>query len=480
MPVGIKLAFGFGDFATATIIIGVNIFLLFYYTQVLGLEGALAGLALGIAVAFDALSDPIVGSMSDNWRSRFGRRHPFMWASVVPLCGSFYLLFNPAEGLEGFELFLWLSVTAILTRTFMTFFSIPHYALGAELSSDYGERTSVMSYGMMIGSLGGIVFLTTAYEFVFAPTPEFANGLLDRDAYQALALLGVSLIGLPIVVSAAFTQRAAQRIAIPLGTPERFGLRRLAREARQALSNRNFRILLGATVVTGTIFGVQYTMQLHMLTYFWGLVPSQQKYIVIAGLVVTFGVFSLIQRTGLTRIDKRFVAMFFMGVGAFEALVVINLRLLGWFPENGSPILLPLLVLSGMLGFTADNVGSLFSRSMMADVIDEQELETGERQEGIFFSASAFAHKAVGGLGTLLGGVSLSVIGLPSQIEVSAAPAEAIFKLGLLMGPLLGCSFLIPAYLYSKYGLDQHQLADIQARLVVARRERSAGPTDHR
>jgi Na+/melibiose symporter-like transporter len=253
---------------------------------------------------------------------------------------------------------------------------------------------------------------------------------------------------------------------------------RLLREARQTLANRNFRILLGASIATGTLFGVHYTMQLHMLTYFWGLVPSQQNYIAVAGLVATFIVFGLIQRTGLGQMDKKFIAMFFTGVGAFEALVVINLRLLGWFPENGSPILLPLLVMSGMLGFTADNVGSLFARSMMADVIDEQELKTGERQEGIFFSASAFASKAVGGLGTLLGGVSLSLIGLPSNIEAAAAPADAIFRMGVFMGPILGSSYLIPIYLFSRYRLDESRLSEIQASLTIARKTRANEQAD--
>ncbi len=475
VTVGVKFAFGVGDFATATVIIGLNIFLLFYYTQVLGLEGALAGLALGIAVVFDALSDPLVGSLSDSWRSRLGRRHPFMWFSILPLCASFYLLFQPPRDLEGLALFGWLTATAISTRTFMTLFSIPHYALGAELSTDYGERTSVMSYGMVVGSLGGIIFLTSAYELVFSPTTEFANGLLDVDAYRGLAFLGVGMIGLPILLSAFFTQAAARRIPKPSMSSERFGLARLAREARQTLQNRNFRILLSASVVTGTLFGLNYSMQLHMLTFFWGLVPSQQKYIAIAGLVATFFVFALIQQTRLVLLEKKHVAMFFTAVGAFEALVFIDLRLLGWFPENGSPILLPLLIASGMLGFTADNVGSLFTRSMMADAIDEQELATGERQEGIFFSASAFASKAVGGLGTLLGGVSLSLVGLPPNIEAAAAPPDAVYRLGIVMGPILGSAYLVPIYLYSRYRLDPRRLAEVQAELSVARAEHPAG-----
>lgn len=137
----------------------------------------------------------------------------------------------------------------------MTFFSIRHYALGAEPSTDYNERTSVMSCAMVVGSLGGIIFLIGAYQVVFAPTPDYANALLDPGAYRNLALLGVGAIGLPILLSAAVTQRAALAVAHAPGE-ERFGATRLVGEIRHAFSDRNFRALFGASVATGTIFGV--------------------------------------------------------------------------------------------------------------------------------------------------------------------------------------------------------------------------------
>jgi len=103
------------------------------------------GLAIGIALLFDAVTDPLAGSISDNWRSKWGRRHPFMLASAVPLGLCFAALFAPPASLGTTGLLVWLTVFAILTRTALTFYHVPHQALGAELSSDYAARTGVVA-----------------------------------------------------------------------------------------------------------------------------------------------------------------------------------------------------------------------------------------------------------------------------------------------------------------------------------------------
>ena len=95
-----KFAYGIGQLAEGLKNSALGTFVLFYYNQVLGLPGTLAGLALAIALFFDAFTDPFAGSISDNWRSKMGRRHPFMYASALPLGICFYLLFSPPEGLS--------------------------------------------------------------------------------------------------------------------------------------------------------------------------------------------------------------------------------------------------------------------------------------------------------------------------------------------------------------------------------------------
>ena len=148
-----KLNFGVGQVAEGLKNSAFGILVLFYYNQVLGVPGTLCGLALGIALIFDAVTDPLAGSLSDNWKSRLGRRHPFMYASAIPLALAFFGLFSPPE-LGSFGLFLWLLVFSILTRAAMTLYHVPHIALGAELTENFEERTTIVAYRQAFGTFG--------------------------------------------------------------------------------------------------------------------------------------------------------------------------------------------------------------------------------------------------------------------------------------------------------------------------------------
>ena len=121
-------------------------FIFLFYNQVLGLSGTLTGIGVSIAVVFDAVSDPIVGSWSDAFRSRWGRRHPFLFASILPMGLFFVALFSPPSGLDELTLFLWFTVFNILSKTALTIFGVPYLALGAEVSGDNVERTGIASY----------------------------------------------------------------------------------------------------------------------------------------------------------------------------------------------------------------------------------------------------------------------------------------------------------------------------------------------
>ena len=133
---GFKASYGLGQLSVGSLTLFTRICLFFFYSQVLGLPPLLAGLASVISSVFDAITDPIIGSLSDNWRSKYGRRFPFLALGTIPTAIFVFLLFTPL--VEGdFLLFLWFVAFASLTNLFITFFAIPHYALGAELSEDY-------------------------------------------------------------------------------------------------------------------------------------------------------------------------------------------------------------------------------------------------------------------------------------------------------------------------------------------------------
>ena len=140
-----KLWYGLGQFAEGLKAEAFALLLLFYYTSVAGLAGELAGAAILIALISDAVTDPLVGVLSDRFESRWGRRHPFMLASALPVAGFLYLAFSPPPGLSQWGLFAWLATFSVLCRVGITFFYVPHMALGAELSSQYEERTSIVT-----------------------------------------------------------------------------------------------------------------------------------------------------------------------------------------------------------------------------------------------------------------------------------------------------------------------------------------------
>ena len=156
VPLRTKFFFGVGTIGeTASNWIFLSL-AFFYYERIIGLSAALAGIATAIAIFADAITDPAVGAISDRFRSRWGRRHPFMFLAPIPLAFCIFLLFNPPEDLLGSQtlLFSWFVVFTILMRAFQTFFAIPHLAMGAELSDNYIARTRIMSFNNLF-SLSG-------------------------------------------------------------------------------------------------------------------------------------------------------------------------------------------------------------------------------------------------------------------------------------------------------------------------------------
>ena len=175
-------------------------------------------LAIFIALAFDALSDPLVGYWSDNFRSKWGRRHPFMYAAALPVALSYFALWNPPDwGQTG--LFLYLTGLAVLIRTFITFYETPSSALIPELTSDYEERTSLQSYRLLFGWVGGA--LMSIIMFGALMTGE--AGMMDPDAYATYGIIGSALMLAAILVSAIGTHHRIPYLHRPetIGTKSR-------------------------------------------------------------------------------------------------------------------------------------------------------------------------------------------------------------------------------------------------------------------
>ncbi len=469
---GIKLSYGVGQAAEGIKNAAFNVFVFFYYTQVLGLPTVYTGIAIGIALAVDSITDPLIGSLSDNWQGSNGRRHPFLYASILPLGLFFIGLFSPPE-LGEFALFLWLTVFSVGTRAMMTLYYVPHVSLGAELSEDFNERTEVVAYRYFFSYVGGI--LTFAIGFViYFPDTQFNVG-----AYAPFGITLSLLMMASILVTAVGTRKRIPHLPASRINRKPVSvwavLKKMLLEIRSALTNRSFRWLFSGVLIVFAMVGVDNALNLHMNTYFWEL-QGGGNLLFFAATPVGALLGTAIASTLTRWFDKKPSVIIGTLCWALCQVIPVVLRLLGWFPENGTEELLyTLIVIKFIQGLGVVQALIAFN-SMVADVVDEHELITGLRQEGIFFSSISFSNKMTSGIGTVAAGFALAFIDWPTGSDVQTAAdigAETIAWLGLIYGPIVSGFAVVSVYCYSKYGLNRQRHAAVVQKLGPLRKERA-------
>ncbi len=447
----VKIAFGVGQFAEGLKNAALSTFLLFFYNQVLGVPGTLAGLAVGIALVVDAFTDPMAGSLSDHWRSRFGRRHPFMYASILPLMVAFFFLFNPMVSSE-LGLFVWMVVFSNATRLSMSLYHVPHIALGAEMTEDFDERSKLVGYRMFFSNLGLLFTFVVAFLVFFAPTPEFDNGQLNAAAYAPFALLLSALMGVTIFWSAWGTRSVIPFLpAPPEAAKPNLGqaLERLVVDFRAASQSRSFRWLFMGVLIVFASVGVNAALDLYVFTYFWELDRTS-----VLLVILCYPLGSMLGAFFSPRIFSRFgkKAGLIFGATSWPLLQFspIVARFMDWLPENGDPLLIGILAAIRLVQGVCTIQAHVAFGSMVADIVDEHEYETGRRREGTFFAAVAFSAKATYGLGSVVAGIAL----------------------GLVYGPIVAAFGLISVWCYTHYRLTRERHAEILGELA----ERRAAP----
>ena len=457
-----KLFYGIGSVSEGTKNTVFNVFLLFYYNQVLGLSGTLSGSAIFIALCVDAITDPLVGSISDNFHSRWGRRHPFMYMAALPMAVCFFLLFNPPE-LSQTGLFVWLCTFAMGVRIAMTFYAVPSGAMLPELSSDYDERTSLVSYRLLFGWLGGLTASVLGYFYFFAPSEAFADGRLNPGAYETFAFVCAGMILTTILACALGTHGLIPSLRAP-SAKQQLTLRRFAGELREAFSNRSYRMLVIGSLFAAGARGFNDVVWLYMNTYFWGF-STHEIGLLTFGLFFSALIAFFLTRPLTERFDKRQAILGLAAFAIFFGPALIFLRLFGLLPENGHPSLLPLIAGHVILLVTAVVAIDILIPSMIADSVDENEMVTGRRREGIFFSTITFCAKAASGIGGLLAGVALDLIQFPTLAEPGTVAASQVFTLGLAVGPGLMVLFLCALVFLSRYQMTRARYLEILTEL---------------
>lgn len=453
LTIGARAAFASGG-STDGIFRNSHYFILIYYSQVLGLDPSLAGLAMAIGLIFDAITDPLVGYLSDNTRSRWGRRHPWLLGSILPLAASFYYLWYPPEFVASDAwLFTWLLVCNITMRTGVTMFLVPAYAILAEVTADYDERTRLLTGFHMVQSLVMNGMSVLMYGFWLVPTEEIADGIMNVEGYQDAGLFGTLVIVVSCLIFS-FGLRQFIPILKQYQVKHSPSLGQFFHQVSDVFKDTSARIVFGSGAAYFAGLGTYIALWTYIYSYFWAF-TSQQIAIIVIPMAVAPLFFPPVMARLMAGREKNTVATIGLMCGMAMNVVPISLYLLGFFPERGSEALFWTMLVFGFFETIFLLMFEVNWRSMIVDLTERIELETGRRNEGVIASSIIFATKCANALGTLIAGILLSLIMFPTETAVGDVPPDIIVNLGLIYAPVV-CSIWIGVILcLRRYGINR-------------------------
>jgi GPH family glycoside/pentoside/hexuronide:cation symporter len=422
LSASILAAYGGPVFAVAYLLFFLQFYFLKFATDVLLLSPAIVSLLFGAAKLWDGVSGPLIGSLSDRTRSRWGRRRPFLFGALPFLVLGFVMLWMAPQALEGGWLIAWLGVALFLFFSAFDLYTLPHMALGAELSPDSHERTRLFAVRQMSFTVGILI----AFGGI-----QFAMNAEDPRAAAAwLAIPSAIVAGLLLLVTPLF-----------LREPERpwvSGGGGLVTSFRDVFSTSAARRLLAVQFIEAAGVGAVGTMAPYIAEYLLrqpeavGVLPAAY---VIAG-VLSIPIWVLLSR----RFGKRETWMMAMLLAASAFAGV-------WFVGPGDlALLLGLLVVAG----AAMGCGGVLGNALLADVIDLDAKRTGERKEGVYSAAMLLALKVGTALAVAASGPVMTTAGFAPNVEQTEA---SLLGLRILFAGMPCAGFLIGAWLFRGFSL---------------------------
>jgi Na+/melibiose symporter-like transporter len=465
LGIGIRILYGIGAAAFGIKDAGINSFLLLFYNQVVGLPAGQVGLALMLSLLVDAAADPLIGHLSDRTRSRLGRRHPYIYAAAIPAALFFYALWNPPLHWSSGALMLYLLTMLIGARVSIAFSEIPSSAMAPELTVDYSRRTALFAYRQISFWVGGIGGLIVAYSFFFQSAGGNKPGQLLAQNYSQMGFWFSLVILATILLSGATTQRHLLAVA---SFPSRPKPGEQWKAVATTLRNRSLLAILGSGLLCSVAIGLATSLNIYLYTFFWKLTATQLSLLSSMFLVGAALAFSAAQ-TILRPIEKRKAAIACGLIYCLAIITPISCRLLGCFPSPGSAQLVAALLAFSLVVATSAICFGIVIASMLSDVVEDSEIASGERSEGLIFSINLLIQKAVSGTGVFAAGLLLSVVKFPAHAQPGTVADAAVSKLALVYVATYATFYLAGMAMLSTYRLTKARHAANLAALAERR-----------
>jgi Na+/melibiose symporter-like transporter len=414
----VRVAYGLGSVAQGVGNVALSTTIINYYlVRVVGLRPAIVGLVILVSLVVDAVLDPAIGRWSDTFRSPWGRRHPFMYVSAVPIALAAAFLWRNPMGLHGGALAIYALVMLIVLRVSGGLYQIPSDALAPELAPDYDARTALISWRWFFGLVGFLAITVILNGVFLRKDAHHPLGQNDPAAYANFGIVAAIIAFISIVGSAAATHRYIPYLKQPPVRTQSAG--QTMREIVRILANPSLIAIIASGVVSGLASGITSTLTSFMNFYFWGLTPQ-----VIAGMTLLTALaapIGVVAAPFLSRVlDKKRTMITVFVLSVFTGVIPVTLRLLGVLPPNGSPLVPLILTADLFVAGTLGIMGFVIVGSMVADVVEDAAVKTGVRAEGLLFAANGLLPKITGGVGAFVGNMMLEVVHFPTGAETGA------------------------------------------------------------
>lgn len=440
-----KMAYGVGDLGPAILSSINGFFLNFFLLEIAGLRPAAAGTIFLIVKIWDAVNDPLVGSISDKTNTRWGRRRPWLLFGALPFGLAFFMQYLVPEWSDS-GLFWYYLVVAFLLDMANTSINVPYAALTPELTRDYDERTSLSSYRFSFSILGG-VFAAFFHTIIVDAAPDPRTGYMISAAIWGAMFTGSALLTfLGVRETHYLTEQHATE-----GPSFLEGL-------KITLSNRAF--VLVALIYLTSWLAIQFVQNnLLLYTQYWMGAGEIFGTLVLALQVSNF-VWVLIWTKVSERIGKKNI--YYIGMSVW---IVVSVAL--FFLQPGQVSLLYMLALLASVGVS---VAYLVPWSMLPDVIEMDELQTGQRREGVFYGFFVFLQKLGLSLSLALANYTLELTGYINPETAGGAvtqPASVLLALRIFVSFAPMVILIISLFLVRAFPITRESHAAMRAELAA-------------